>query len=228
MGAEEEKIIAAKKAAELVDDGMVIGLGTGSTVEFFIREIGERIKQEEIEVWCVPSSYQSHILAAENGFFVTDLFQVGELDLCVDGADQVDTELNCIKGKGGALLREKVIAQASEKVYIIVDSGKLSEKLNDAVPVEVLPFAFGSVVRKIEKMGGKAKIRESKTKIGPCITDNGNFILDVDFGVVKDPSELERELNGIAGVMENGIFPSRLISAVIFGRKDEAKIMKKG
>ncbi len=220
------KIVAAKEASKLVDDGMVIGLGSGSTVEFFIKEVGRRISKEEIEVWCVPSSYQSHILAIENGFFITDLFQVGELDLCIDGADQVDQDLNCIKGRGGALLREKVIAQASESVVIIVDSGKLSEKLNSFVPVEVLPFAYGSVKRKIEKMGGKVTLRDSNSKVGPCISDNGNFIFDVNFGTLENPEELETRLNKIAGVVENGIFPSEIIDRVIVG-DEVARILKK-
>jgi len=223
---EKEKTIAAKEASKLVDDGMVIGLGTGSTVEFFIKEIGERIAKEEIEVWCVPSSYKSHLLAIDNGFFVTDLFQVGELDLCVDGADQVDRNLNCIKGRGGALLREKIIAQASEMVAIIVDSGKLSGRLDTLVPVEVLPFAYGSVKRKIERIGGKVSLRESNSKVGPCISDNGNFILDVDFGVLENPGELEARLNRIAGVVDNGIFPAEIIDRVIVGGKS-AKILKK-
>jgi|Deesub1362A_J573_1020465.scaffolds.fasta_scaffold00304_52 ribose 5-phosphate isomerase A len=226
MGVESEKIVAAKEASKLIDDGMVIGLGTGSTVEFFIKEVGERITKEEIEVWCIPSSYQSHILAIDNGFFVTDLFQVGELDLCIDGADQVDRDLNCIKGRGGALLREKVIAQASETVIIIIDSGKLSEKLNSFIPIEVLPFAYGSVRKKIEKMGGKVNLRESDSKIGPCISDNGNFILDVEFGVLENPKELETRLNGIAGVVENGIFSSEIIDKVIVGGKT-ARILRK-
>jgi len=223
---EKEKIAAAREAAKIIDDGTVIGLGTGSTVEFFIAEIGKRIREEGIEVWCVPSSYRSHMLAAENGFIITDLFQVNELDVCVDGADQVDKDLNCIKGMGGALLREKVIAQASEDVYIIVDSKKLSENLVHPVPVEVLPFAYGSVTRRIEKIGGRAKLRESNTKVGPCITDNGNFILDVDFGVVENAAELEKKLNTIAGVVENGIFPAELITAVIVGKKDGTRILK--
>ncbi len=226
MDVEKAKMMVAKEASKLVDDGMVIGLGSGSTVDFFIKEVGKRISREGLEVWCVPSSYQSHILAIENGFFITDLFQVGELDLCIDGADQIDGNLNCIKGRGGALLREKIVAQASESVVIIVDSSKLSERLNFSVPVEVLPFAYGSVKRKIEKIGGKVMLRSSDSKVGPCISDNGNFILDVDFGTLEDPEKLEIELNCIAGVVENGIFPSKIIDRVVVG-DDTVRILKK-
>jgi ribose 5-phosphate isomerase A len=179
-----------------------------------------------MEVWCVPSSFRSHILAAENGFLITDLFQVGELDLCIDGADQVDGMLNCIKGKGGALLREKIVAQASERVFIVVDSSKLSEKLNEAVPVEVLPFAYGSVRKKIERMGGRVRLREAKSKVGPCITDNGNFIVDVEFGEIEDPPGIEKKLKEISGVVENGIFPGEMITGVIVGGK-EVRILKR-
>lgn len=223
---EVEKILAAKEATKLVEDGMVLGLGTGSTVEFFIREMGEMIRKKGMEVWCVPSSFRSHILAAENGFFITDLFQVNELDLCIDGADQVDGMLNCIKGGGGAFLREKIIAQASEKVFIIVDSSKLSEKLSLAVPVEVLPFAYGSVSKKIERIGGRVRLREAKSKVGPCITDNGNFVLDVEFGEIEDPHEVEKKLKEISGVVESGIFPREMITGVIVGGK-EVRILKR-
>jgi|Deesub1362B_J571_1020462.scaffolds.fasta_scaffold01192_3 ribose 5-phosphate isomerase A len=225
--AQTGKINAAKEAAKLVEDGMVIGIGTGTTVEYFIKELGERIQRDGIEVWGVPSSYHSHMLAVENGIVVADLFQFEELDLCVDGADQVDVNLNCIKGKGGALLREKIIAQASERVVIIVDSGKVSDKLRDLVPVEVFPFAYGNVVRRLQSLGGKCKLREARSKIGPCISDNGNLIFDVDFGVILNPVELEMKINSIAGVVENGIFPGEIIDRVIVGHSDGTGIMKK-
>ncbi|AGK60561.1 ribose-5-phosphate isomerase [Archaeoglobus sulfaticallidus PM70-1] len=221
-----EKANSAKEAARLIEDGMVIGIGSGSTVEIFLNELGKRIKEEELEIWGVPSSYQSHMLAVENGITVTDLIQFEELDLCVDGADQVDENLNCIKGKGGALLREKIVAQAAEEVIIIVDSRKIVDVLDERVPVEVFPFAYGNAVKEIKKLGGEAVLRESDRKLGACITDNGNFILDVDFGRIEDPEGLECRINCIAGVFENGIFPRRLIDRVIVGTKDGVRVLR--
>lgn len=219
-----EKVNAAKLAVELVRDGMVLGIGSGSTVEIFLDLLGRRIKEEGLVVYGVPSSYQSHIAAVRNGIRIVDLFSYDELDLCVDGADQVDSKLNCIKGGGAAMTREKVVASASKRVVIIVDESKLSEKLNKPIPVEVLPFAYGFVKRKLEKMCSVC-LRGGKGKVGPIITDNGNFVLDCDFGVIDKPDELERDLNSIPGVVENGIFPSKLIDSVVVGGRDSAKII---
>jgi ribose 5-phosphate isomerase A len=219
------KLNAAKKAAELIEDRMVIGIGSGKTVELFLRELGKRIKAEGLKIWGVPSSHQSHMLAAKNGIIVVDLFQFSELDLCVDGADQVDLEFNCIKGGGAALTREKIVALASKELAIVVESSKLVEKLSLPVPVEIIPFAYGYAARKIKEIGGKVMLRYGKGKVGPIITDNGNFIADCDFGVIEEPEKLEREIDTIAGVLESGIFPARIIGRVIVGSKDGARIL---
>ncbi len=222
-----QKFNAARKALEYVKDGMIIGLGSGSTVEIFIKELGKKIREEGMKIFGVPSSYQSYILALENGINVVDFLQYSELELCVDGADQVDKNLNCIKGRGAALLREKIIASASKKVVIIVDSTKYSESLNIDVPVEILPFSWGFVKREIEKIGGIAKLRQGTGKVGPVITDNGNFIADCYFGKIEDAEDLEVKLNRIPGVVENGIFPRRIIDVVIVGEEKEAQEITK-
>jgi ribose 5-phosphate isomerase A len=219
------KLNAAKKAAELVDDGMVIGIGSGSTVELFLKELGKRIESEGIEVWGVPSSYQSHLLAVENGIIVVDLFQFPELDLCIDGADQIDSAFNCIKGGGGALTREKIVASASDKFVVIADSSKLVEKLNMPIPVEVIPFAYGYVEKKIAKLGGEIKLRQSRGKVGAVVSDNGNFIADCSM-VIDDAEKVEKELNNIPGVVENGIFPARMVDSIIIGYDDGVKLLK--
>ena len=223
------KYNAAKLASRLVKDGMVIGIGSGSTVEIFLNLLGERIKKEEITVYGFPSSYQSHILAVKNGLKVVDFFEYDEADLCIDGADQVDPKLNCIKGGGAAMTREKIIACASKKVIIIVDDSKLSEKLNREVPVEIMPFAYGFVLKKLKetKKLRKCSIRMGKNKFGPLVTDNGNFILDCNFGTIIDTDALEKEINAIPGVIENGIFPSKIIDGVIVGSKSSAGFLKK-
>jgi len=219
------KLNAARKAAELVDDGMVIGIGSGSTVELFLKELGKRIESEDIEVWGVPSSYQSHLLAAENGITVVDLFQFPELDLCIDGADQIDPAFNCIKGGGGALTREKIVASASDKFVVIADSSKLVEKLSMPVPMEIIPFAYGYVARKISELGGNIELRQGKGKVGPVVSDNGNFIADCDIAI-EDAEKLEKELNNIPGVVENGIFPARMVDSVIIGYENGARMLK--
>ena len=215
------KVNASKLALELIRDGMTLGIGSGSTVEIFLNMLGERIKREGLIVYGIPSSYQAMHLAIKNGIKIADLLE-REPDICIDGADQVDSKLNCIKGGGAAMTREKILAFASKKVVIIVDESKLSEKINIKVPVEVMPFAYGFVLRKLSEFC-RPKLREGKGKVGPIITDNGNFILDCDFGVIENPEEIERKLKSIPGVIETGIFPSKLIDAVIVGNERGAK-----
>ena len=222
---EIEKLNAAKEAVKFVKDGMIIGIGSGSTVEIFLNELGKRIKNEGIEVFGVPSSYKSHLVAIKNGIKIVDLFQYPELDLCIDGADQIDGNLNCIKGGGGALTREKIIASASKKFIIIADESKLVDRLNMPIPVEILPFAYGFVVKAIKELGGECLIRECKGKLGPIISDNGNFIVDCSFGVIDKPRELEIQLNNIPGVIENGIFCNDMIDKVIIGSKNGFRIL---
>jgi ribose 5-phosphate isomerase A len=217
------KLNASRLALGLIKDGMTIGIGSGSTVEVFLNLLGERIRNEGIVVYGIPSSYQAMLSAIKNGIKIVDLLEM-EPEICIDGADQVDSRLNCIKGGGAAMTREKIIAFASKKVVIIVDESKLSEKLTIHVPIEVLPFAYGFVLRELSKIC-KPSLREGKGKVGPIITDNGNFILDCDFGVLENPEEVENKLKTIPGVIETGIFPSKIIDAVIVGNKKGARVI---
>ena len=221
------KLNCAKEAVKLVEDGMLLGIGSGTTVELFLNELGKRIKGEELEVYGVPSSYQSHIIAVKNGIKVVDLLQFPELDLCIDGADQIDSSLNCVKGGGGALTREKIVASASKRFIIIADESKLVERLNMPIPLEVIPFAYGFVAKKIEKLGGRCELRIGSGKVGPVISDNGNFIADCDFGVIQNPKELEVKLNMIPGVVENGIFCNDMIDRVIIGTEEGVRILER-
>ncbi|MCS7143594.1 MAG: ribose-5-phosphate isomerase RpiA [Archaeoglobaceae archaeon] len=218
------KYNASKLALSFIKDEMTIGIGTGSTVEVFLNLLGEKIKKEGLSIYGIPSSYQAMIAGAKNGIIMTDLIE-REPDICIDGADQVDAKLNCIKGGGAALTREKILAFASKKVLILVDDSKLVEKLSMPVPVEVMPFAYGYVVKKLSSIC-KPKLREGKGKFGPIITDNGNFILDCDFGVIENPDLIEKELKSIAGIIENGIFKSEIIDAVIVGSGSSAKLLE--
>jgi ribose 5-phosphate isomerase A len=219
-----EKINAAIKAVELVKDGMTIGLGSGTTVEIFVRELGKRVAEEGIEVSVIPSSFQSHILAVQNGLIVTDLFQVDEPDICIDGADQVDGDFNLIKGGGAALTREKIVASASRKFYVMVDSSKIVEKLSMPVPVEILPFAFGYVKKRIAELGGRCTLREGTGKLLPVISDNGNFIADCSFDSID--ADLASELSSIPGLIEHGIFLSDIVDAVIVGHREGVRVLK--
>lgn len=206
---EKAKRNAATEAAKHVKDGFFIGLGSGSTAAYAIEEIGRKIKKERIHVTGVPTSYQAFIVALRNGIPTTTLDEHPILDLTIDGADQVDKDLNLIKGMGGALAREKVVAFASRYNVIVADENKKVSFLgesNQSVPVEVLPFAVSLVDRKLRDMKGKPVIREGKGKVGPVITDNGNVILDVDFGVIQKPGELEKKLKTLTGVVETGLF----------------------
>jgi len=225
---EDAKKRAALEAVKNIEDGFVIGLGSGSTVAYAISEIGRRIKEENLRILGVPTSYKTFLLAVECGIPLTTLNEHPELDLDIDGADQVDKELNLIKGMGGALTREKIVASASKALIIIVDETKLTTSLgkDQPLPVEVLPFALPLVMDKIKRMGGKPRLRERKDGSGPYVTDNGNFILDVDFDIIKEPRSLDADLKRISGVIETGLFIGMAEKAYV-GTKTDVKILKK-
>lgn len=206
---DEAKKRAAVEAVKHVRDGFVAGLGSGTTAAFAIKEIGRLIQEESIRVLGVPTSYQAFILAIENGIPITTLKEHPELDLCIDGADEIDKELNLIKGKrGGAITREKIVASAAEKLFIVADETKLTQRLgtNHPIPLEILPFAEPVVSARLRQMGGKPVLRERGDNTGPFITDNGNFILDLYLGPIENLSELNFRLKSIAGIIETGLF----------------------
>ncbi|UCG37412.1 MAG: ribose 5-phosphate isomerase A [Candidatus Bathyarchaeota archaeon] len=195
-------------AVENVKDGFVIGLGSGTTVAYVFQELGRRIREERLNVLGVPTSYQAFHLAVENKIATTTLEEHPRLDVTIDGADQVDQRLDMIKGMGGALTREKIVACASRKNVIVIDETKWVTRLgaNHPVPVEVMPFALSLVTTKMNELGGEASLIMAQKKVGPIVTDNGNFILNVDFGLIDSPSKLDRTLQSIPGVVETGLF----------------------
>jgi len=200
---------AANAAVAHVTDGMIVGLGSGTTAAYAIIALGERKKQESLDILGIPSSYQAFQLAVQNGIPITTLEEHPIIDVNIDGADQIDANLNLIKGGGAALAREKIVASASKFNIFIADDKKKVQALGDAnqfVPIEVLPFAIALVQRRIQELGGKPLLRETKGKLGPVISDNGNAIMDATFGAITDPSTLERNLKMIPGVVENGLF----------------------
>lgn len=206
---EKGKRNAALEAVKHVQDDFIVGLGSGSTAAYAIEEIGKRIKCEKLHVLGVPTSYQALKLAIQYGIPITTLEEHQMLDLTIDGADQIDEKLNLIKGMGGALAREKIVASASRKFVIVVDESKKVKILgenNYPVPIEALPFAAPLVMQQIKEMGGTPRLREGKGKIGPVITDNGNVIIDADFGLIHKPAKLECELKLLPGVVETGLF----------------------
>ena len=226
---EKAKKNAAKEAVKQVKDGFIIGLGSGSTAAYAIEEIGEKIKHEELHVSAVPTSYQALTLAVKHGIPLTTLDEHPTLDLTIDGADQIDKELNLIKGMGGALTREKIVASASKELVIVATENKKVEFLGEnscPVPIEVIPFAAKPVMLKIRKIGGTAVIRESNRKVGPVVTDNGNIIVDANFGIIKKPEELETKLKLIPGVVETGLFLG-MADMVFIGKPDAVEIVGK-
>jgi len=206
---EQSKRNAALEAVKHVKEGFVVGLGSGSTAAYAIEEIGNRMKQKELRVSGVPTSHQVFMLAVEHGIPVTSLEEHPTLDLAIDGADQIDRDLNLIKGMGGALLREKIVASASKRFIVVADESKKAKVLGEGgqpVPVEVVPFAAKPVMLRLKQMGAAPVLREGKGKVGPVVTDNGNFIVDAGFGLVREPLELERKLKVVPGVVETGLF----------------------
>ena len=218
---EEAKRRAALEAVKHVQDNFIVGLGSGSTAAYVIQEVGEKIRREGLRILGVPTSHQAMMVAVRHRVPLTTLNEHPELDLAVDGADQVDRELNLIKGMGGALTREKVVASAAKQLVIVADETKLVEKLgtNHPIPVEVLPFALPTVMVEMRELGGKPVLREGKGKVGPVVTDNGNFVVDVDFGSIRAPKELDLQLKSIPGVIETGLFVG-MADVVYLGKPD--------
>eukprot|EP00250_Pteridium_aquilinum_P005529 c15605_g1_i1 orf=711-1652(-) len=213
------KRAVAKKVVELIKPGMVVGLGTGSTSSLAIEEMGKLIQKGKLkDIVGVGVSYQSRVLARQFGVKTADLNDVNTIDLSFDGADEVDASMNLIKGGGAAHTMAKVVDSMAKQCVIIVDQSKIVSELGLAfpVPVEVLPMAISPVLRKLVALGGAPEIRSALRKDGPVITDLGNMVIDVRFSeAIKDPSALEREINMIPGVVENGLFVNVAASVLV-------------
>jgi ribose 5-phosphate isomerase A len=215
----QEKEAAGKSVAGLVEDGMVVGLGTGTTIAHAINHLGDRIKNEGISILGIPTSHQSMLLAVKNGIPTTTLLEHNVVDIAIDGADQIDKNLNLIKGGGGAHTREKIVALSSGRFVVAVDSSKLVQRFNVPVPLEVIPFGCALTLMEVKKIGGTPKLRQSDS-YRLFVTDNGNLIIDADFGIIKEVNELEIKLSNITGVVEHGIFTN--VSEVHVGKTDKA------
>ncbi|MBD3881002.1 ribose-5-phosphate isomerase RpiA [Phormidium tenue FACHB-886] len=198
-----------RAAAARVQSGSIVGLGTGSTTAFAIQFLGDRLKSGELkDIKGVPTSFQASVLAKQYGIPLTTLDEADTVDIAIDGADEVDPQKNLIKGGGAAHTREKIVDSLATQFIVVVDSSKMVDRLGStfALPVEVLPIALAPVTRAIERLGGKPELRLAVKKDGPVITDQGNMVLDVTFDSIDNPAELEKTLNNIPGVLENGLF----------------------
>lgn len=223
----QQKQLAADHAATYVQSGMVIGLGTGTTAILFLRRLAQRLADGDLtNVVGIPTSTQIETEAKRLHFPLVTLEEYPIIDLTVDGADEVDPHLNLIKGGGGALLREKIVAQASKRVAIIVDEAKLSPILGTKwhVPIEVIGFGWRTQVAYLTGLGAKVVLRQTKAD-ATFITDQGNYILDSHFGLIPNPAALAQTLNQRVGIVEHGLFVG-LAQEVIVGSADGVRILR--
>lgn len=217
---DELKRKAAFFAAGFVESGMVVGLGTGSTTQFALERLGELIRSGRlVDVVGIPSSVRTETAARELGIPLTDFETHPVIDVTIDGADEVDPELNLIKGGGGALLREKVLAQATRRNIIIVDESKLAPRLGTkwALPVEVVPFARPAEERFMASIGAAVTLRSKDDR--PVMTDQGNLLLDAAFGPMENPAAIAEQLNGRAGIVEHGLFLGLARDVIVAGKE---------
>ena len=209
------KRAAAARAIEFVESGMVLGLGTGSTAAFVVEELAARVARG-LSIIAIPTSERTAGLARGLGIPLASFAEHHRIDLAIDGADEVQrTTLDLIKGRGGALLREKIVAAASRRFIVVVDQEKLVDRLGEhnSVPVEVAQFGWQATAASLEKLGAKPDLRQASE--GPFVTDGGNFILDCRFGPIDDPERTERLIKMTVGVVENGLFIGRSSAVVV-------------
>ncbi len=215
----KEKLLAAKEAAKLVKTNQIVGLGSGSTAEIAVHELALRMKNEGLSIKGVPSSYRTAELATSLGIPLIDINTIARIDITIDGADEFTPELYVLKGGGGALLKEKIVASMSKEEIIIADSTKKVKSLGRfTLPMEVIPFAYNYVLHELQLLNGFGKLR-MKNDDQPYVTDEGNNIIDADFGLINDPASLASKLKAIVGVVEHGIYIN-LATKIIMGDGD--------
>ncbi len=223
------KQTVADAAVGQIQDGMVLGLGSGSTAALMIKALGEKLRSGALrDITGVTTSFQGEVLAAELGIPLKSLNAIDHIDLAIDGADEVDPWFQLIKGGGACHVQEKLVARRAKRFVVVVDAGKLVERLNLSflLPVEVLPGAWRQVKAELAALGGESELRMAVRKAGPVVTDQGNLVLDVRFaGGIADPATLESTLNNLPGVLENGLFVN-LADQVLVGEivADEARV----
>jgi len=219
---DKARLSAAAQAIRELRDNTTVGLGSGNTILRALELAAERIQKENLKITFVPTSYQMEIAAQRLGLKTTNLKGANELDLAIDGADQVQWRtLDLVKGGGAALLREKIVDSTTRKLVIVVDEKKLAKTLGGSqpIPVEITPFGYSSILEKIRKISEKATLRETSGKVGPLITDNGNLVVDVYFRSLRRPEIVHEKLKNIPGVVETGLFLGMCNIAYV-GRKD--------
>jgi ribose 5-phosphate isomerase A len=199
------KRAAGYRAADMAEDGMVVGLGTGSTVWYTIERLSERVS-DGLRITGIPTSLQTAARAREAGIPLATFDDYAEIDIAIDGADEVDPQFRLIKGRGAAHLREKCVAAAARRFVVVVDEQKMVRQLDAPVPVEVLPFAVNPVIAQLRRLGCEPVIREAVKKDGPVITDNGNFVVDCRFRDLRNPEKTEASIAAIPGALESGLF----------------------
>jgi ribose 5-phosphate isomerase A len=225
MANDQEKEAAARASLAFVKDGQVVGLGTGSTAAYFIQLLGEQVKKG-LRIRGIPTSVRSGELATRLGIPLTTLDECQEIDVTVDGADEVDPRLRLIKGGGGALLREKIVASATKKMVVVADGSKQVKVLGKfPLPVEVIKFAQALVAKRIRALGADVQLRQGADG-KPFLTDENNHILDCRFGEIPDVAGLARELSDMPGVVEHGLFIG-MASVVVFARGEEIVELKR-
>lgn len=223
--AEPEKKLAAAASLDHVHDGMLLGLGSGSTAEHMVRLLGERVKRG-LSITAVTTSRRTRELAAHCGIPLIEFDGSRAIDLTIDGADEVDAALRLIKGGGGALLHEKIVAEASRRMIVIADSTKLVASLGRfPLPVEIVRFGWKKVAQRIESLGATVARREQPSG-DPFVTDEGHFILDCSWGLIADPDSLASRLDAITGVVEHGLFLEQASMAII-GEGSKTKLVRR-
>ncbi|HXQ26845.1 MAG TPA: ribose-5-phosphate isomerase RpiA [Candidatus Acidoferrales bacterium] len=224
------KKAAAEEALKLVEDGMVLGLGTGSTAAFFVSALGRRIAEDGLRITGIPTSVQTETQAHSLRLPLTTFAQHAQIDLTIDGADEVELgTLYLVKGHGGALLREKIVAAASKRMVIIADETKLVERLGSlvSVPIEVVRFGWQATGRRLTELGGNPSLRLDSDK-KPYVTDSGNYIMDCAFGPIEKPKEIAHHLDHVVGAVEHGLFLGFAQEVIVGGREGVQTFKKSG